>query len=141
MTPKIDDLIADLHHPDPEVRIAAADALGQYPSLLPDYDPTAIIRARGAIPVLAEVLHTDPTRDVRKAAAYALGGLGDPAAVHTLSAALTTYAKDTGLRLVIVKALGKLGVEAVPALQPLLDDTESLCIQTATQRALERARG
>lgn len=128
------DLLADLRSPDPDVRVAAADGLGQYAAYHADASmlPTAV-------PHLAEVLRGDPVRGVRLAAAYSLGAIGDGRAVPVLIDVLGASGSDRGLQLVIAKALGKLGdPSAVPVLVNMLCHGESRCVSVAAAKALER---
>ncbi|MGF1505773.1 MAG: HEAT repeat domain-containing protein [Chloroflexi bacterium] len=118
-----------LTDPDPQVRIAAVEAVGQRASheKTPDYSAD--------LPILHEMLRTDPDRDVRRSTAYALGAIGKAESVPVLVEAYTTA--DQGLRLVIVKSLGKIGV-LVPLLDELAAFGSTLCLRTAAQRAVDR---
>lgn len=106
---KFDDLITQLRSPDPDMRVAAADGLGQYAAF---HEDTSMLPT--AIPYLVEALQ-DPVRSVRLAAAYSLGAMGGTAAVPALLDALRVSESDRGMQLVIIKALGKThDVLAVP---------------------------
>src|SRR5574341_528255 len=134
MNPDIQRLIDQLHDPDVEARIRAAAALGQFGASNED---TTGLETHG-MAALIEALK-DPERDVRWEAAYALGALGEPRAVSALIDAYERYADDSGLRLVIVKGLGKIAdPEALPHLLGVLRHAPSLCLQTASAKALER---
>src|SRR5689334_5053580 len=102
MNPDIARLITQLNDPDPDQRLAAADALGQVGAS--NEDTRGLIKH--GIPALSAALH-NPDRDVRLAAAYALGAIGDSSAIPALVEAYHRADEDNGLRLVIVKALGK----------------------------------
>jgi HEAT repeat protein len=73
------------------------------------------LRVREAVPVLVERLRTD-VRDVRRAAACALGRIGDDAALSALLAAAGDA--DGHVRKVVVAALGTMGRKE--AFEPLL---------------------
>ncbi|HLV44579.1 MAG TPA: HEAT repeat domain-containing protein [Aggregatilineales bacterium] len=127
-------LISNLDHPDATVRVAALDAIGQWDAT---HDGTD---TRAAVAPVGEVLRRDPDADARWAAAYALGALGYAEGAPALLAALDEAESggDGGLRLVIVKALGKTGsAEALPALEALAH-SDSPCLRAAAQRALAR---
>lgn len=137
MNPDIQELIEQLNENDPAQRIAACDALGQFAASHAD--------VRGlhehGIPAIEGVLRDDPIREVRWAAAYALGALGDASAIPALEAAYQRAGDDTGLRLVIVKALGKTEHDdAINGLATILHDskTKSRCLRVAAARALGR---
>ncbi len=134
MNPDIAQLLADLDSPDPTTRAAAADALGQFSAAHGDL---ADLHEYG-IPALIACLD-DNQREVRWAAAYALGVLGDPSVIPPLTALYDRSSDDNGLRLVIVKALGKTQQPtAVPILITTLRATDSRCIRTASARSLKR---
>jgi HEAT repeat protein len=100
-------LIAALHDKDVEVRGAAAVALGDHPD--PDAIPalisalsdnSAFVRAHAsralgvngrasaqAVPTLIRLLTSDQDSEVKRQAAAALGGIGDPAALPALEKA------------------------------------------------------
>jgi len=70
------DLIAALQSPDPVLRIAAMQALGQ-------------LRYKEAVPPIAAILgKKDEKNEIRVAAAYALGAIGDPGGASALINAL-----------------------------------------------------
>ena len=90
------------------------------------------------VPALIASLNDD-VREVRWAAAYALGVLGDPSVIAPLTMLYDRSSDDNGLRLVIVKALGKTKQPmAVPTLIPILHSADSRCIRTASARSLKR---
>jgi len=127
-------LLAELCDSDPTTRAAAADALGQFSA---EHGDLSDLHERG-IPALIAAL-SDDHREVRWAAAYALGVLGDPAVIAPLTALYDRSSDDNGLRLVIVKALGKTQQPtAVPSLIATLHATDSICIRTASARSLKR---
>jgi HEAT repeat protein len=91
-----------LHGPDEDVRMVAAEALGQL----------------GGSSILQQALHNSD-KGVRQAAAEALGQLGDRAALPALQQALND--PNASVRYATVKALGKIGdPAALPALQQAL---------------------
>lgn len=124
----------NLSHPDPAARVAAIDAIGQWGAENDDDLP------RQALPQIALAL-ADADRDVRWAAAYALGAIGDPVASPLLLAALdAAYADgDTGLTLVLIKSLGKLASsDALAALDQLAATAATRCVRVAAERAIAR---
>jgi HEAT repeat protein len=132
---EIDRLLASLDDPDPARRVAAIDALGQWDAT----HQTGDLSARAVQRVAAAL--GDPWRDVRWSAAYALGALGYAGGVPALLDLLAADdpAGDTGLRLVAIKALGKIGDGlAAPVLLALAASSESPCLRTAARRALDR---
>lgn len=132
--PTVETLIADLHSPNPDMRVAAADGLGQYAAF---HEDTSMLPS--AIPHLVKAFRTDPARGVRLAAAYSLGAIGDARAVPDLIDGLHASASDQGLQLVIAKALGKTRDPlAVTALIEVLQSGISRCVSAAAARALER---
>jgi HEAT repeat protein len=135
MNPDIQQLIDQLDENEPAARVAACNALGQFGATNAD---TRGLLEHG-IPAIERILRDDPIREVRWAAAYALGALGDAEAIPALEAAYQQAADDTGLRLVIVKALGKTGhSDAVVGLRDKMREGESRCIRAAAAKALER---
>lgn len=131
---KFDDQIAQLLSPDPDVRTAAAEGLGQYAAF---HEDTSMLPT--AVPHLVEVLHNDPVRRVRLAAAYSLGVIGGARAVPELIGVLNASGDDRGMQLVIAKSLGKTGDPlAVPALVEVLRSGKSRCLSVAAAKALER---
>jgi HEAT repeat protein len=99
-----------LHDPDPGVRAEAARGAGQ-------------VNAVGALDVLQALVRGDPSPTVRKAAVYALGMLGDAAALETLLAALLDHDEAEDVRGIAAEALADLGDQrAIPALVQQLDD-------------------
>jgi len=124
----------NLTHPDPSARAAALDAIGQWGA---EHEDDLPLRA---LPQVALAL-ADPARDVRWAGAYALGAIGDPSAAPLLLAAFdAAYADgDTGLTLVVVKALGKLASpDALSALHDLAESAATECVRVAAGRAVAR---
>jgi HEAT repeat protein len=101
-------LLPQLSDPQPEVREAAAEALGR-------------TGAFESVPALIALLN-DSERRVRWAAAGALGQIGSADAVPALVQALEE--KDAGLREVAAQALGEIGsAQAVEALLLRLGDS------------------
>lgn len=134
MNPDIIRLLANLRDPDPTVRATAADALGQFSA---EHGDLSDLHEYG-VPALIASLNDDH-REVRWAAAYALGVLGDPLVIAPLTALYDRSSDDDGLRLVIVKALGKTQQPtAVPTLITTLRSADSRCIRTASARSLRR---
>jgi HEAT repeats/TIR domain/NACHT domain len=86
----VEPLLAALRDAEPDVRRAAAQALGD------------IGDARAVEPLLAALRDAEP--DVRKAAAHALGDIGDARAVEALLAAL--HDGEPGVRMAAAQALG-----------------------------------
>ena len=126
-------LIENLGAPDPDARVAAAAALGQYGALHEDASGLS-----AAVPELLAALG-DESREVRWSAAYALGAIGEAAGVPSLLALLADPGTEGGLRLVAVKALGKIGAaDAAPALIDALNKGGSRCLAAVTLRALAR---
>lgn len=133
--PQILRLVETLRAPDADTRIEAASALGQFGA---EHEDTIGLAEIG-VPALIDVLLADPVREARWAAAYALGALGDESAISPLWAAYRANEKDTGLRLVIVKALGKIGhPSTIPQLMAEMQGAESRCIRAAAAKALSR---
>lgn len=128
-------LLEQLTDPDPAVRVAALAEIGQWDT--DTEDPALVERA---VSCAAAALQ-DSARAVRWEAAYALGALAHPAGIAPLEAALSRAAADgdTGLQLVIVKALGKIGTaEAIPTLR-MMQQADTPCLQVAARLALRRA--
>jgi HEAT repeat protein len=124
----------NLTDPDPAIRAAALDAIGQWGAENADDLP---------FQALAQVVFTlaDPDRDVRWAAAYAVGAIGEPSVTPVLLASLdAAYADgDTGLTLVIVKALGKLASpDALSTLRELAESAATECVRVAARRSIAR---
>jgi HEAT repeat protein len=96
-------IIGALGRPDPAIRAEAAKTL-------------ALLEIQDAIEPLVVVLREDPAQNVREAAAYALGLLGDPVAVPMLA----EIAADTGetpvLRGMAIEALSDLNATQVAEL-------------------------
>ena len=98
------------------VRRLAADRLGR--------------RGAGATPFI-EPLTSDPDLDVRRAAAYALGGISSASSVPTLLAMLENQ-PDSSLTIVLVTALGSIGdIRAFRAVIALFDHPEATVRQAA----------
>ena len=88
-----------------------------------------------AVPALIQALG-DSGWEVRRAAAWALGAIGDPRAVPALIKALGDRSED--VRRAAAEALGKLGdPQAVPALTERLQD-ESGDVRKAAQAAIQQ---
>lgn len=125
-------LLGTLDDPEPAMRAAAAQALGD------------LGQRRHA--AKASALLTDPAILVRASAAEALCKIGDDGAVDALSAAL--FAKDAWyrgsslwVRRHYVDAIGCIGRRsAVPALLRALDDADP-AVSAASMRALARVAG
>src|SRR5688572_16464548 len=103
VNPEIQRLIAAMADADPDARLEAVSALGQFSAY---HDDIRGLETQG-IPALIAILRADLERDLRLAAAYALGAIGMPGAVAALWDVYQTT-DDQGLRLVIVKGLGKI---------------------------------
>jgi hypothetical protein len=134
MNPEIQRLIEGIATSDSEMRLEAVSALGQYGASSEDL--------RGldthGIPALISVLRADPDRELRVAAAYALGAIGMADAVTALNEVYQTT-NDQGLRLVIVKGLGKIADStSVDVLGVALRTADSRCIRAAALKALQR---
>jgi HEAT repeat protein len=109
-------LIAHLDHPDPHIRIAAADALGW-------------IRAEEAGGALAARLKDDDA-EVRRHAARSLGEIGDRNAANPLIGALADA--DPCVRRSAAYALGRVGGGlAREALEAVLHDSDRHVARTA----------
>ncbi|GEM_PF-2197464 len=145
-TPEARSALREALSADPEIRLAAAFALGgagdpaAVPALrgaaLDDPDPEDRARAAQllgslsdptAAEALVQLLRSDRYASVRRAAAEALGALGDadaaavPLALPALVAALETD-RDRSVRAAAAAALGELGdPQAVPALKRALE--------------------
>jgi HEAT repeat protein len=133
--PQILRLVEALTAPDTEARIEAASALGQFGA--ENEDTTGLIEM--GVPALSAALLADSVREVRWAAAYALGALADASAIPALWEAYRAAARDPGLRLIIVKALGKIGhPSTIPPLMAEMQGAESRCIRAAAAKALSR---
>jgi HEAT repeat protein len=124
--------LRDLADPDPDVRIAAADAIGQSPALHEDISwlPEAVAPLSAAL--------ADSDRGVRMSAAYALGSLGLAEAAEPLIGLLDAT-DDRGVQLVILKSLGKIGAAEVrDRLERVRAESDSRCVRAVAARALER---
>lgn len=81
------------------------------------------IGAPDAVPVLSELLQSDPSEAVRRGAAVALGGFNDPGALSALRDALDDESET--VRLWAIRSLGQLrDRESVARLMAMLDDSE-----------------
>jgi HEAT repeat protein/phosphomannomutase len=114
--------VADLSDPDSAIRLKAAKALaelfGPKTSLpLPKEAAPADPKTKKAL----ENALADKDIEIRKAAAEALGNIGDPHTVGALLKALKDNKGDDAVRLPIVVALGKIGHPR--AIGPLQDIT------------------
>jgi HEAT repeat protein len=122
----------DLADSDPDVRIAAADAIGQSPELHEDTSwlPEAIAPLSAAL--------IDPDRGVQISAAYALGSLGLAEAAEPLIRLLDAT-EDRGVQLVILKSLGKIkSMEGRDRLERVVAESDSRCLRAVAARALKR---
>ena len=107
------------------------------PDLLDEIDPTWS-QSDGAIKLVPEIIAAlrNDDKDVRKAAAFFLGKIGDPSAVEPLIGALRDNNEDG--RWAAAEALGKLGdPRAVEPLIGALKD-DSLMVRDEAQEALEK---
>jgi len=123
--PAVPPLIDALRDEDPDVRRAAAEALGQIAARQAD----AAVGARAAEP-LGVLLRQDP--HARQAAAGVLGRIGAPA-VRPLIAALEQEGGDEQVRDAATGALAQIGPPAVEALIAALGHKQA---RTAAARAL-----
>jgi HEAT repeat protein len=81
------------------------------------------IGAAKAVPVLSELLKSDPSEAVRRGAAFALGDFDDAAALPAVRAALDDESER--VRLWAIRSLGRLqDRESVERLMGMLDDSE-----------------
>ena len=88
-------LITVLNDQDPEVRVQAVHALGEFES-------------PRAIEALGRVLINDPVPEVQKMAAWALGEIESAAALDGLAAAIENET-DPGVRRMLIWAIGEIG--------------------------------
>ena len=144
-----------MRHPNREVRIQAIVMVGLLKdtsevteqalidSLLLDRDQTlglcckdfVVLKSKNAVDALIRSLKEDPYEAARSNAAWALGAIGDKAAVQPLIEALKD--EDTFVRLRATSALLKMKpMEAVPYLVDCLDDKSPM----VQERALEALR-
>jgi TIR domain/HEAT repeats/NACHT domain len=89
----VDQVLAAFGHPEPGIRMAAAQVLGDIRDI------------RAVEPLLTGLRDADP--GVRTMAAQALGDIGDTRAVEPLLKAL--YDADPGVRMMAAQALGEIG--------------------------------
>jgi vesicle coat complex subunit len=128
-------LVKDLKSPNPKVRAAAAEDIGQMGAV-------RAADAKPAIPALLRVLESDRSAEVRKAAATALGKV-DPEPQQVVPA-LRQALKDraTSVRIAAAGALGLLGDEAkdaIPDLQAAQKDKDR-AVSRAAAMALRSIR-
>jgi HEAT repeat protein len=106
-------LVAALKHPESQVRVNAAAAVGRVGA-----DTQAAIKA------LIDLLQGDPETQVRRSAAAALGAIG-PRAKAAIPALRNALRKEQGGWWVAAAALGQIGgVEAVTALVDALNNKD-----------------
>ncbi len=91
----IEAMITVLNDQDPEVRVQAVHALGEFES-------------PQAIEALGRVLINDPVPEVRKMAAWALGEIESAAALDGLAAAIENET-DPDVRRMLIWAIGEIG--------------------------------
>jgi HEAT repeat protein len=116
-------LLNAFEHPDAQVRVNAADALGQVGA-----DP------KKAVPALIGLLKDDPEREVRRSAAGALGEWG-AAAVAAVPALRKALRGEGGGWWVAADAIGKIGgPDAVLALVEAMQSKDDDVRLTATKR-------
>ncbi len=116
----VDALASALGDTDPEVRANAAWAIG---SCHPDRAPAPLVRAL-----------TDGNEAVRLSVAWALYALRDQATADAIDAALRKESNDEVQR-GLIRALGAMGDEAIPALQRLVTSPDS-AVRTVAITAL-----
>jgi HEAT repeat protein len=149
---EIEPLIRALHDPDLGVRTAAAQALGELgdtaavlplltlvrSAATPEVRAAAIsalpgLGDRGAVEALLEAL-ADKNDEVSRAAAQALGVLGDGRAVGPLAAIVEDATRTDLLRYDAARALAALGdAQGVPTLVRALSDSDAFLRQVAAQ--------
>jgi HEAT repeat protein len=94
------------------------------------------LKDRRAAPVLIPLLE-DP--EVRLAASYSLGEIGDKSAVRPLMETLND--RDTSMRLTTIRALEKLdGREALPELRSVLEEAQMLIVIPGNDLVAKAAR-
>lgn len=121
----VDDHLADLDSPDPEVRQSAAYRL--------------LLKGRVAAPALIALVDTG-SGNRRFIATQLLGKIGDPRAVEPLIRQLQ-QAQETALRQVAAEALGKLGdSRVVGSLGDALETEEEFVVRLAAVQALATLR-
>ncbi len=132
----LDALIALVQDDDTDVRLAATSALGIMGNNNQGLAPLAMPALHALIAAL-----DDPERSVRFTATSSLGMIG---AYHkslsdTITPSLTerlATETDTGFRIILVKALGRVAsAKTVPDVAALLDES-SACLQVVASRAL-----
>ena len=77
------------------------------------------------------------SRNVRRSAAYALGGIGPPAAEAVPALAAALHDPDADIRRSAAHALGKIGPAAVPGLLATLNDPDE-DVRQRTAKTLHR---
>jgi peptidyl-prolyl cis-trans isomerase B (cyclophilin B) len=115
---QIDSVIMDqgLAIDDPEIQSTAAGTVG-------------IVRDREFLFRLGELCHNHEKR-VREAAIFALGEVGDPAAIGPLAAVL--HAEDSASQIRAIEAMGKIGDEtAAPFIRPFLRKSDDQACEAA----------
>lgn len=113
-------VVRHLAHPDVEVRVQSAKALGE-------------IGDMRAAPALQQAMH-DPAWEVRAIAANALGALGDEAALPILTTSLADSA--WWVRFNAAHALSQLGTRGTEALRSALAHTDSF-VRDISRQVLE----
>ena len=114
-------LIQEINNENPSVRAQAIKELGKR-------------KERDAVKLLIRVLESDPSSNVRESAAEALGQIGDPIGVESLTNSM--HDADISVRRASIVALGEIGdPRATMKLIPSLED-ELFHIRIDTIRAL-----
>jgi HEAT repeat protein len=145
-----------LNDPDPDIRRAAANALGDFSAsrsleplarALADRDPEVQREAAEAIGDLDDVSKAPPALvrasastdlELRRRATRTLGKIGDPATVTALAERITDDDKD--VRLSAVEGLGEMKVpSAIPSLTRALGDRDPE-VRRAAAEALGKSR-
>ncbi len=131
--PFLDDLVACLDDFSLELREQAAWALGEL-------GPAA----RAAVPALLEALETTcpvykkAARDVRRAAAFALGKIGAPEAIPALAELLDD--PDWRVRAEVVRTLRTLGADVLPLVRRALRDEKGAVREAAVEALADIGR-
>lgn len=145
-----------VNDPDPDIRRAAAGALGDFSAArsldpltraLADRDPDVQRDAAEAIGNLEDIskaptalvrASTSPDLELRRRATRTLGKIGDPATLQALTDRLTDDDKD--VRLAAVEGLGEMKIQsAVPSLTRALGDRDPE-VRRAAAEALGKSR-